>query len=362
MKKISKVAILTAALIMASTVVFAKSKKKKDADKTPKAEPSPQWVDSPTAVYPVSTYFQAVGTGADRTSAELAAVRGIAAVFGQNVASTTQTSKRMEQAMQDGKMVTATVSGISQDTASKVNLDDVIGVEVMGYWQNVKEGNWMAIAVLDKPKVSIMYTSMIQQNDKEVRELINTDETDTAEYFTFETYARLDLAYEIAKKDEEYLTRLQVINPTLAASLRNECISSKQVKGKTLEIAKAIPIGITAEGDREGRIKTAFANAVSTAGFRTSDKTSERYMITVTMSFDRHDTKDGTTVQCRYNVDAPLKDTVMDEVLLPYALSGRESGTDWDGAQYSTYKALEKKIKSAFTKAFKEYAASVAAY
>lgn len=342
------------------TSVLAKSKKKKDADDKPKATPAPKWVDNPTSVYPASAYFQSVGTGADRASAELAAVQGLASIFKQDVQGTTSASKRMEQAVKDGKVVTTTAAGISQETASRVNLDDVIGVEVVGYWQNVQEGNWLAIAVLDKSKASVMYSSMIKQNDSEARDLINVDEADAKTYFSFETYARFDLAKEIAQKNDGYLERLQVINPQLAASLRGECVSAKQMKSKAIDVAKEIPIGIVVEGDREGRVKAGFAGAVTASGFRTSDKADERYVIKAVLSMEKHETD--TTVQCRYNVDAPLQDNALDEVLLPYSTSGREAAKDWDGAQYNTYKALEKKLKGAFTKSFVQYLESVAAY
>lgn len=364
---ILEVLLLAAFSIFSLCCATAKSKKKDDAskgtgEKSAVATPAPQWVDSPVSVYPVSAYFQSVGTGVDRASAELEAVRGIASIFSQNVESTSHASKRMEQAIKDGKSAVTTVAGISQDTVTKVNLDDLIGVEIKGYWQNVKENNYLAIAVLDKGKATQIYTSMIQQNDKEERALIDADASNTAEYFTFETYARFDLAREMAQKNESLLERLQVINPSAASELRSTILSSKQIMGKALEIAKAIPIGIIVEGDKDNRIKAAFASSVSGAGFRTSDIARERYMITAAVSLERHDTRDGATVQCRYNVDAPLRDSVSDEVLLPYSASGREASKDWQTAQYNAYKAIEKKIKSTFGKAFTDYAASVAAY
>lgn len=84
-----------AVFVMMGTAMFAAKKKSKEEAK-PKAEPAPKWVDSPTSVYPTAQYFQSVGTGADRASAELNAVRGIAAIFSQNVQSTTHASKRID--------------------------------------------------------------------------------------------------------------------------------------------------------------------------------------------------------------------------------------------------------------------------
>lgn len=360
MKSMSKIAAVLLFALMSISCATAKSKKKEK--NTIKPTPAPKWVDSPTEVYPASKYFQAVGSGVSRANAELQAIHGIASVFGQNVKSSSNASKRMEQAIKDGKAAVTTTEGIAQDILTKVNLDDVVGVEIAGYWQNVEEGNYLAIAVMDKLKASAMYSSMIEQNDKEVRVLIDADEEDTLKYFTFETYARFDLAREIAEKNEGYLERLQVIDVPTAQRLREKIMPSKTIKSKELEIAKAIPIGIIVEGDKDNRIKTAFANAVSSTGFRTSGLDGERYMITASISFERHDTRDGKTVQCRYNADAPLRDTAADEVLLAYSASGREASKDWETAQYNTFKTLEKKIKSAYTKAFKEYTASIAAY
>lgn len=360
MLKIAKFLTLLSLVSFLGTLGFAKSAKS-SKNKEP-VEKAPEWMNNPLAVYPQGQYFQAVGSAATRNAAELEAVKGIASIFSQSVQAVTTSSRRMAQAVKDGKVSNIDVSGISQDTASKVNMDDLIGVEIKGYWQDTKNNIWYVIAVLDKPKVSSIYSTMILKNISEIDELMNIDATDTASYYTFETFARFDLAKDIAIANENYYSRLSIVNPSGAAVLKDKIISSKEVKGKTLEISKEIPIAVIVEGDRENRLKQAFSNVIANAGFRTSDLKGERYTINAQASFEEAQTQSGTTVHCRYNVNAPLKDNVLDEVLLPFSVSGREAMTDYAAAQYRAYKTLETKIKADFTKSFNNYVANIAAY
>ena len=58
---------------------------------------SPEWILSPTSVYSDEEYLSAVGYGADRASAENAAIAAITKTIKQNVKSTTLSTEKFSQ-------------------------------------------------------------------------------------------------------------------------------------------------------------------------------------------------------------------------------------------------------------------------
>ena len=61
----------------------------------------PEWITLPASVYPSETYMNGTGSGENRESAELEAVKNLSSIFGQTVKSNSLASKKMEQALSD---------------------------------------------------------------------------------------------------------------------------------------------------------------------------------------------------------------------------------------------------------------------
>lgn len=341
--------------------IYSKSASAKKAKNTQdSSKVAPAWLYDGAGSFPPEKYLQAVGNAATRNLAELQAVRGISSIFGQNVKSEVYATKRMEQARLDKKVATVQVDSFCQETKTQVDLDDMIGIEMKGYYEDAK-GAWYAIAVLDKAKTAVIYRNMIEQNIKEIASLTNVDSSDTASYFTLSTYARLSLAFDIARANESYLSRLTLLDANSANFVKNKLVSSKKIQGQLQEISSEIPIYINILGDREDRIKAAFAKSVKDAGFNSSDIPNERYSIIGEVSFEKVPTSSNIT-HCRYSVNAPFSDTVLEEVLLPYNASGRKSASTYETAEYNAYKGLASDIEVKYAKAFKDYVESIAAY
>ena len=64
----------------------------------------PEWITLPSGVYPAEKYMNGTGSGTNRETAELEAVRNLSSVFGQTVKSNTAASKKMERALSEGKV------------------------------------------------------------------------------------------------------------------------------------------------------------------------------------------------------------------------------------------------------------------
>ena len=350
-KNTKKIISVLCVLLCAASVFAAKKEAKV------KAEPMPDWVTNPGDVYPGKTYFAQVGYDKDRTTAELKACEGISAIFSQSVKSTTKASSRMVQAEKDGLVSNAKVASLSQDITREVDAANLIGVEIKGAWFSPSENVWYAVAVLDKPKATDIYTQMIKKNVEHINTLLGYETTDQ---YSFETFAIYDFCQEIAAMDEGYLERLAVIDSSASGSLKPICQSSKELKLKALDIAKQIPIATVVEGDIDNRVRAAFSKVITTAGFRSSVNPSERYVLNLKASWVPSTTTDGKTARCEYSITGSLMDNGIDEELLAVSIKGRGSDVTPDRATQKALQNIENKDVSAkFSKEFDKYLKSI---
>lgn len=346
-----KVTVAKAALCLAACYFVAlnpafAAKKKKAA-----APAMPEWVNAPAAAYPNDTYITYVGFAPDRDSAEVKSLQGIAAIFEQSIASSSEASERMVRAKADGKVATASENMFSQNIRRTVDVDNLIGVEVKEFWFD-GQTSWYAIAVLDKEKAAGIYGDMIRKNAAAISALIANVRKDAA---SFDGYAAFDFAEDIAQENENYLKRMAVIKPGAVPSLKSSCPSPKEIHAQKIEIAKRIPICVVVENDEGGRLAAAFSEAVSSLGFRGSYDGGVRYVLTSSVKFERSDASDGKTTRCRYNADGYLLDTKAQQQLVPFTLSGREGHVDYPEAKNRAVKSLEAKIKKDFASQFSAY-------
>src|SRR5574344_1620844 len=239
------------------------------------AASQPAWVTMPSSVYQPDYYFSAVGEGADRSSAELDAVRGVASYFGQNITSVTAASARMEQAKAKGKVASAQANAIDQTIIKNVNQDDIIGVEPRETWYNSVEKKWYAVAVLDRAKTTALYESMIKKNNEEIASLTQQNK---AEAVSFETYVKYDFAAEIAGVNDGYIKRLSVINFKEGEDMRKISVSEKDERAALYKIAQQIPVTVNIVSSDAASVSasSAFSEVIAGYGFnRSEEHTSE---------------------------------------------------------------------------------------
>lgn len=313
----------------------------------------PEWVTSPSTVYPSDKFLNYVGSSSDRNTAEINALKGLASVFGQAIKSESNSSSRMEQAKADGIVAkTTNVQTFSQDVKRVVDVDNLIGAETKDFWLDTANSTWYAIAVLDKSKASDIYSEMIKKNSIALSTLKKNSEK---ELRSLEGFAAYDFAEEIAVENENHLKKMSIINPSAVSGLEQYCPSSKNIHAKKMEIAKNIPICVKTSNDEHGRFKEAFVQAVSECGFKGTLDDSARYVLTAKFEFERSDTSDKKTVRCRYNAESYILDKKNSHQLVPFTISGRESAVEYSEAKVKAEKKLESKIKTEFKQKFSDY-------
>jgi hypothetical protein len=314
----------------------------------------PEWVSHPHSVYAEKQYVSAVGFGSDRDSAEKNALGALVAVFGQSVKGETTVSSRYSQAVQSGQIAITENSGIDQAIRTSVDLDTVVGAEIKDTWFDGKKTTY-AVAVMDKAKATMLYSNLLEQNEETIARLKDIPEADRD---TLDAYARYDLAAEIGDTNGRFLNVLSVVNPAAAAAKRASVSSGATLRVECLRISQTIPIAVTVDNDRDGRVASAFSSVLSDQGFKAGGSDA-RYVIDTTLTLSPVELKDNPNKFVRYVVDSRLTDRKTGSVLLPYSVTGREGHTTVSEAENRAVRAAEKKVKEDYTVAFKDYLAQL---
>jgi len=315
----------------------------------------PAWVSNPHAVYSEAQYVSAVGYGEDRDSANKNALGALIAIFGQTVKGETTVSSRYMEALRNGTVQISEDSDINKAVKSSYFLDSVVGAEIKDTWTDGKV--YWAVAVMDKMKSAMLYSDLIDTNERTITRLTDISASDTN---TLDAYARYDLAATVADTTSRFINVLSVLNPAAAAAKRASGTfpSGDELRVSCLHIAQNIPIGIVVTDDRDGRIASAFSAAISLAGFKTGTPTS-RYVLNVKLSLSPVDLPNNTNKFTRYIVDAKLTDTQRQSVLLPYSISGREGHATMSEAENRAVRAIEQTVSSEYSKALSDYLAQL---
>ncbi len=317
----------------------------------------PEWVANPRTSFPEAQYVSAVGTGTDRESAEKAALGALVSVFGQQVQGETTTTSRYSEAVKAGKVVVSEDASVDQAVRTSFDFDTLVGAEIRDTWDDGK-GTLYAVAVIDKAKGAILYRDLIASNEETIAKLTDIEK---GEEYTFDAYARYDLASVIGDSNKRFLNALSVLSPGMAAASRGSTHTGDEFRLQCLKIAKNIPIGVAVANDRDGRIAAAFSSVISDAGFKTGSSSS-RYVLEGSLSLSEATLAANPNKFVRYVVDAKLTDTTSGSVLLPYSANGREGHATLPEAENRAVRAAEAKIKGDYGTVLSDFMSKLAGF
>lgn len=333
-----KKTILTFLLVFSACMVFGAKKK------------MPDWIILPSSVYPSEIYMNGTGSGKDRESAELEAVKNLSSVFGQTVKSTSLASKKMEQALSDGKVSFSSSGNLQQNITSQIEAENLIGIEIAEYFYNKPEKKWYAIAILDREKTAAVYQELIRKNDAVVRDSVKEAEKNPASFYG---YSEITFVLDIASENDRLLKNLSVVDSDKGISLGKEIVSLQNVQSIQKKFAENIIIYVNVQGDSDNKIKSAFQGIFSKYGFKTSPVKKEKYALEGKCSSEI--SKKGKITYCVYTLDMDFSDCMESESLFAVNLKGREGAQSESDAKNRTYRVLEKNIAVEFSKNFDSY-------
>lgn len=310
----------------------------------------PRWITLPSDVYPAEKYMNGTGSGKNRETAELEAVRNLSSVFGQTVKSNTAASKKMEQALSEGKVSFSSAENLQQNITSQIEAENLIGIEIAEYFYNKPEKKWYAVAILEREKTAAVYQKYIEKNDAAVRKAIKESEKNPG---TFYGYSEICFAVEIASENDKLVKNLTVIDFESGSEISKKIVSLKNMQLTKKKFAENITIYVQISGDKDNKIKSAFQDIFSKYGFKTSPSKKEKYNLEGKYSSEI--SQKGKIIYCVYSLDLDFSDVLQAESLFAINLKGREGSLSESDATNRTYRALEKDIGTQFSKNFDSY-------
>lgn len=310
----------------------------------------PEWITLPSGVYPAEKYMNGTGSGTNRETAALEAVRNLSSVFGQTVKSNTAASKKMERALSEGKVSFSSAENLQQNITSQIEAENLIGIEIAEYFYNKPEKKWYAVAILDREKASAVYQEYIEKNDAAARKAIKESEKNPG---TFYGYSEICFAAEIASENDKLVKNLTVIDFESGNEISKKVVSLQNTQLTKKKFAENITIYVQISGDKDNKIKSAFQDIFSKYGFKTSPSKKEKYNLEGKYSSEI--SQKGKIIYCVYSLDLDFSDVLQAESLFAINLKGREGSLSESDATNRTYRTLEKDIGTQFSKNFDSY-------
>ena len=135
------------------------------------ADKQPQWLDNPSADYPQVEYLSAIGEAdkraraADRALANLAKIFEVAIKENSMDFSSSKTLSSMDSSLTTNEQQAARYVS----TEARQVLE---GARVVEYWQG-EEGQFHALAILDKPEAAKRFSQQINSIDRDVNQLVD---------------------------------------------------------------------------------------------------------------------------------------------------------------------------------------------
>jgi hypothetical protein len=227
-------------------------------------------------------------------------------------------------------------------------------VETPEYWFDGKS-DYYSVAVIPRAKTALAYGSLIDRNDESVQGLISLPDSDT---YTLEAYSRYSLAADIADVNAQYLAILSVLSPA-AAKLHGDGRTGESLRLDRAKLAEKIGFQIKMLSAND-RIKTAIAEALAAAGFKSDAGDSARYVVEARVELGPVELKNNENKFSRYVLEINLRDAISGKVLLPFGKNGRSGQLTQSEADARAVRAAESAAREDFAKAFADYIDSYA--
>lgn len=309
------------------------------------------WIDEPYKKYSHDDFFASVGESDSKEEAELKAVESLASIFGQDVESESEAESKMRQAS-IAELGTSYESSktLNQKIQRFVNQDDLIGIEIAESYYDKKRKRYYALAVMDKNVAFSIYETILRNNDKKARSFLKLVEEDN---YSLLSYSNILKAKNLSKINENYYSRVTVLNPNKAEKLKNSLLKTSELTPKILEIASKTKIAVNIENDPSNEIKLAFSKVLSDLGFIVT-KEKARYVLSGNAFFEEREIKGKEIVNIDYKIQTVIKDTSNTDEMVSWNVSGKEGSKTAEYAKQKAIASLIKKITNDYPQYFNE--------
>jgi hypothetical protein len=247
----------------------------------------------------------------------------------------------------------------SQQVTASTDVSGLMGVSADSW--TAKDGTVYVILRMNRKDGGALYSSIIKENDSVINDYINDAKNNNVMYgaATFEAYAALNSAANLALITDNYLNILSILNPARGA-LNIGYGNASTVKKLAEENMRAIVIAINITGDDSGRLKKSFAQVFTKFGFKTSDAAAKNsYTLVCDFTMTEAAFNGNPNKFARYELQTSLLDFHGNEIFT-YSTNNREGHQNYSEAVQRALRAVEKTITDAeaddsFASAFNAY-------
>jgi hypothetical protein len=300
-------------------------------------------------VYSRNSYVAAVGSGNSREQAEKSALTALSSVYRVSLKADQTLTNSYQEMVKNGQTADW-YEGVSlEETIRTSTAMDLVGATIRDVWS---DGSlFYAVAVMENAQTARLYTQMVRDNQRVIDTLTDIP---AAGRNTMDGFSRFQFAITLAEANKVFANVLSVIGAPVPAEMRQ----SEEYRLESDAIIKSIPVSVTVEGDRENRIRSAFASVFTAAGFRTGG-TNAPYQLQARLSFSEVQLPNQPNKFVRYVLEGNFVDHATGEVLFPYNVNGREGHLSIPEAETRALRAAETKIRDDYTNTLSSFLAQL---
>jgi len=287
----------------------------------------PLWIDEPYFLHDKDKYFTAIGYGKNTEEAVSNATYNLTGIFGQAIMSYES-------------------EGVSIISA-KNTMDYLIGATISEIWDD-KNGNYYALAVINKKIAYERYSLLLKENLKIIENLVKIPD---AEKYTFNSIFRFLKAADIAEATINYASVVFYTSGSTESFIGLK--TGIDYRHEANDIIRRIPIRISVQNDRMGIIRDTFSYVFSNCGFRTGSLSSRfQFEANVSITYSSPYTDKSILL----NVEAKLVDVSNNTVIFQYSVNDYFAGElTVAETEYVAVEAMEKLIKDDFQIELEKY-------
>jgi hypothetical protein len=312
----------------------------------------PLWVSSLDAAYSRNSFVAAVGSGNSRDQAEKSAFTALSSIYQMSLKADQTITNSYQEMVKNGR-TSDWYEGVSLEESIRTSTAmDLVGAAIRGVWS--EDGVFYAVAVMENAQTARVYTQMIRDNQRIIDTLTDIP---AAGRNTMDGLARFRFAMTLAEANKVFANVLSVIGAPVPAEMRQ----SEEYLLESAAIIRTMPVAVIVEGDQENRVRSAFMEALTAAGFRSGGDNST-YRIQARLSFAEVQLPNQPNKFVRYTLEGNFKDMAAGEsgeTLFPYNINGREGHVNISEAEARALRAAEARIKDEYAKTLSSFLAQL---
>jgi len=311
---------------------------------------APAWVNDVYSVFKKEQYVAATGFGKNRAQAEANAIAALTSFFGQTVEVEKEAASSFQQAVVNGVMDSwLDTASMRTNVKTTASFENIMGVEIKEVWFDSKD-TYYAAAVMEKATGIKIYKELLDANNNAIANLMKEGGKDSN---SLQSVMCLYFAETLAKINEFYRNIIWL----LGGETNDKILGPLYYRTEAMKIIKANPISVRISNDRNGRLFSAFASSFADYGFETSPSASarSRYALEVEVVLSPVSLPANPNVFSRIELTANLKDTKLNQFLIPFSFVSREGHTSQAEADNRCILAAERNINETFAGLLSDY-------